>query len=175
MFVSVVSLLHRNSEFRCYGWTETDRNKRAELGILLPNFALDMSVLKHPALPLDVCSTDPRRLCSATACVVCSRNCPEAACAASGESRPVCFTAASAASKCTCISVSVLQQSVLCQEASGLQQLVLHLDVSVYLSLCWICTCLSTRTFVLHRHLSDRKSLWLCWIWTCLSTSAFVL
>ncbi len=54
MLIFVVSLLHRNSEFRCFGWTETIRNKSAELIILLPNLPLELSVLKQPTLPLGV-------------------------------------------------------------------------------------------------------------------------
>jgi hypothetical protein len=67
MFVSVVSLLYRNSEFRCFGKTETNRNRtkqtetsrtpRIELGLLLPNFinlSLELSVLQNSVLSLDV-------------------------------------------------------------------------------------------------------------------------
>ncbi len=51
------------------------------------------------------------------------------------------------------LDVSVLQQP----GGFCLQQLVLHLDVSVYLSLCWIWTCLSKRAFVLHRDVCSQE------------------
>ncbi len=148
MCFSVVSLLHRNSEFQCFGWTETNQNKRAELIILLPNLPLELSVLKRPALPLDVPVLQQ----------------PVLPLNVSVLQQPFLSPV-----------VSILQQPVVPVDASVLQQHVLPLCyiwacLSLYKCFCAALGCVCLQEPVLHLSVSVYES-FSC-TWTCLPAKA---
>jgi hypothetical protein len=107
-------------------------------------------------------SADSERVCSTAHCASSRRFCLTAACAASGH---VWSTAACGAPELypieACTSPRHICSTISCNVTGGsvIQQRVLHLDMSIYKSLCCTCNNPCTRVFSLHLDLSVYKSL----------------